>query len=72
MTIPEIVMSVTAHPCYDKAAEYMGLKVKRVKVNTETYQADVDEKNIWLHLDACVGGLVLPFMKELGEKRIGI
>lgn len=103
ITIPEIVMPVTAHPCYDKAAEYMGLKVKRVKVDTETYKADVDsinealtentalivgsapnwpfgiidpikelaevasEKNIWLHVDACVGGFILPFMKKLGE-----
>ncbi|MCS7120998.1 MAG: aspartate aminotransferase family protein [Archaeoglobaceae archaeon] len=102
-TIPEIVMPITAHPCYDKAAEYMGLKVKRVKVN-EKYEAcpeainealtentaiivgsapnwpfgTVDpieelaeialDKKIWLHVDACVGGFVLPFMKKLGEK----
>ena len=103
ITLPEIVMPVTAHPCYDKAAEYMGLRVKRVKVDTETYRADIDsvneaitdntalivgsapnwpfgtidpikelaetalEKNIWLHVDACVGGFILPFMKKLGE-----
>ncbi|MEM4006561.1 MAG: aspartate aminotransferase family protein [Nitrososphaerota archaeon] len=103
ITIPEIVMPITAHPCYDKAAEYMGLKVKRVKIDTETYRADVDsinealtentamivgsapnwpfgtidsiselaeialEKNVWLHVDACVGGFILPFMKKLGE-----
>lgn len=103
ITIPEIVMPVTGHPCYDKAAEYLGLKVRRVKVD-DAYVADVDaineainentamivgsapnwpfgtvdpikelaeiarDKNIWLHVDACVGGFVLPFMKKLGEK----
>ncbi|MCC6056185.1 MAG: aspartate aminotransferase family protein [Desulfurococcaceae archaeon] len=103
ITIPEIVMPITAHPCYEKAAEYMGLKVKRVRVDEKTLTADpnaineaitentamivgstpnwpfgtVDsikdlaeiavDKNIWLHVDACVGGFVLPFMKRLGE-----
>ncbi len=103
ITLPEIVMPVTAHPCYDKAAEYMGLRVKRVRVNTETYTVDLDaiseavtentalivgsapnwpfgtidpikdlaeiavDKNVWLHVDACVGGFILPFMKKQGE-----
>ncbi|MCS7139583.1 MAG: aspartate aminotransferase family protein [Candidatus Nezhaarchaeota archaeon] len=103
ITIPEIVMPVTGHPCYDKAAEYMGMRVKRVKINEETYQADPNaineaitentamivgsapnwpfgtidpikdlaeiakDKNLWLHVDACVGGFVLPFMEKLGE-----
>jgi len=102
MTIPEIVMPVTGHPCYDKAAEYMGLRVKRVKVDEKSLTADVDaineaitentamivgstpnwpfgtvdpikalaeiavDKNLWLHVDACVGGFILPFMKKLG------
>jgi len=37
---PEIIMPVTGHPCYDKAAEYMGLRVKRVPVNPETLEVD--------------------------------
>jgi len=104
ITIPEIVMPVTGHPCYDKAAEYMGLKVKRVRVDEKGLTADVDaineaitentamivgstpnwpfgtvdpikdlaeiavDKNVWLHVDACVGGFVLPFMKKLGAE----
>ncbi|MEM1672269.1 MAG: aspartate aminotransferase family protein [Archaeoglobaceae archaeon] len=104
ITTPEIVMPITGHPCYDKAAEYMGLKVKRVRVDEESFTADVDaineaitentamivgstpnwplgtidpikelaeiavDKNIWLHVDACVGGFVLPFMRKAGEK----
>ncbi|MEM3391187.1 MAG: aminotransferase class V-fold PLP-dependent enzyme, partial [Archaeoglobaceae archaeon] len=103
ITIPEIVMPVTGHPCYDKAAEYLGLRVKRVRVD-EKFTADVEaiketitentamivgstpnwpfgtvdpikdlaeiavDKGIWLHVDACVGGFILPFMKKLGDK----
>lgn len=26
------------------------------------------DKRIWLHVDACVGGFILPFFRELGEK----
>ena len=26
------------------------------------------DKKIWLHVDACIGGFILPFFKELGEK----
>lgn len=25
------------------------------------------EEDVWLHVDACIGGFVLPFLKELGE-----
>ena len=26
-----------------------------------------EEKNIWMHVDACVGGYMLPFLEQLGE-----
>ena len=26
------------------------------------------ERNVWLHVDACVGAYILPFMRELGEE----
>ncbi|TDA27109.1 MAG: hypothetical protein DSO00_06890 [Archaeoglobi archaeon] len=104
ITTPEIVMPITGHPCYDKAAEYMGLKVRKVRVDEESFTADIDaineaitentamivgstpnwpletidpikdlseialDKNIWLHVDACVGGFVLPFMRKEGKK----
>jgi len=107
ITIPEIVMPVTGHPCYDKASEYMGLRVKRVGVD-EKYRADPEaikeaitedtamivgsapnwpfgtidpipelaeiakEKDLWFHVDACVGGFVLPFMKRLGGQDTGL
>lgn len=101
--IPELVMPVTGHPCYDKAAEYLGLKSIRVPVDPETlegypqaildavsdntamivgsvpnwpfgtldpikdFAAIAKERDIWFHVDACVGGFILPFMKKLGE-----
>lgn len=104
ITIPEIVMPVTAHVCYNKAAEYMGLKVKRVKVDEKSLTADVDaineaitentamivgstpnwpfeivdpikdlaemamDKNIWLHVDACVGASYSVHEKAGGTK----
>lgn len=101
--IPEIVMPVTGHPCYDKAAEYMGLNVIRVPVNEKTLEGDpeairsaitentamivgsvpnwpfgtldpieefariAEENEIWFHVDACVGGFILPLLRKLGE-----
>lgn len=98
---PEMVIPVSAHPAFDKAAHYYGIQVHHADVN-EHYEADVEhirslinpntilivgsapsyphgiidpiaelselalEKNIWLHVDACVGGMVLPFMEMLG------
>lgn len=26
------------------------------------------EKNVWLHVDACMGGFILPFLEQTGEK----
>ncbi len=101
--IPELIMPVTGHPCYDKAAEYLGLKSIRVPVNPDTLEGDPEaiakaitentamivgsvpnwpfgtldpisefaalaaEQEIWFHVDACVGGFILPFMEKLGE-----
>lgn len=101
---PEIVLPVTGHPCYNKAAEYMGLTVRRIAVDPETLTVEpqlinqaitenaamivgsapnwpfgtIDpikelaeialEKNVWLHVDACVGGFILPFMRKLGDR----
>ena len=101
--IPEVVMPVTGHPCYDKAAEYLGLKVNRVPVVLETLEGDPEairaavnentamivgsvpnwpfgtldpisefaeiaaENEIWMHVDACVGGFILPYLRKLGE-----
>ncbi|WP_457591670.1 pyridoxal phosphate-dependent decarboxylase family protein [Geoglobus sp.] len=102
-SVPEIVLPDTAHPAFYKSAEYLGLKVVRVRTG-EGWRIDgeavngaigrntcmvvcsapnypfgvVDdvksvadicaEKDVWLHVDACLGGFILPFLKEVGQK----
>lgn len=41
-TVPEIVLPITAHPAFHKAAHYLGLKTAVTPVDPETLQADVD------------------------------
>jgi len=38
---PEIVIPLTAHPAFDKAAAYFGLRVKRVPINPDTTTVDI-------------------------------
>ncbi len=98
---PEMILPVTAHPAFDKAAHYFGLKAVHVPVRSD-YRADpaamaaaitgrtillvgsapsypqgvvdpipelaalAQERGLWFHVDACVGGFVLPFARKLG------
>ena len=100
---PEMVVPVTAHPAWNKAAHYLGLKIKMTPIKDDL-RADVaamqsaitkntiilggtavtyphgmvdpieeigalaEKRNLWLHVDACLGGLMLPFLKRLGYK----
>src|SRR3989304_3504095 len=41
VSTPEIVLPITAHPAFDKAADYLGLKAIHVPVR-EDLRADVD------------------------------
>jgi sphinganine-1-phosphate aldolase len=102
ITQPELLMPLSAHPAFNKAAHYLGLKTVIVPTNKETLAADLNamrnsitentimmvgsapsyphgivdpiadlaaiaaEREIWMHTDACVGGLVLPFVRKLG------
>lgn len=96
---PEIIMSVSAHPAFNKACDYFGIKLKILPVAESyhavpTYYEKAITKNtilmvasapsypqgvvdpvpeiakialkyeIPLHVDACVGGFVLPFVEE--------
>jgi glutamate/tyrosine decarboxylase-like PLP-dependent enzyme len=101
ITEPEIVVPVSAHPAFDKAAHYLCMKVVRVPLRAD-YRADVpamaaavndntimivgsapafphgvidpitdiaalaNERELWLHVDACVGGFLAPFVRRLG------
>ena len=99
---PEMIVPVTAHPAWNKAAHYLGFKINMMPVKDDL-RADVaaikdaitqntiilggtavtyphgmvdpigeiaalaQERNLWLHVDACLGGLMLPFLKRLGN-----
>ncbi|MFX1418168.1 MAG: pyridoxal phosphate-dependent decarboxylase family protein [Promethearchaeota archaeon] len=99
---PEIVVPSSAHPSFDKGADYFKVKLVKVPVESETHLADVNamkkaitentilivgsacdfprgvvdpiselgilaqEHGIGLHVDACLGGFMLPFVKKLG------
>ncbi|MEV1167227.1 aspartate aminotransferase family protein [Nonomuraea sp. NPDC049784] len=99
---PNLVLPVTAHPAFHKAAHYLGVEVVAVPVDLETYKvrasdvaAAIDESTILVvasapsypqgvidpieevaavaaaagvpcHVDACVGGWLLPWLREAG------
>jgi sphinganine-1-phosphate aldolase len=98
---PQIVVPQTAHPAFNKAAEWLGLEVRRIPVGKD-FRADADamaaaigprtimllgsapayphgvmdpiadiaaiaeKHDLWMHVDACVGGFIAPFAKLLG------
>ena len=98
---PEMVLPLTAHPAFEKAAHYFGVKPVHTPVGPD-FRADVEavraavtpntilivgsapayphgvvdpipalaqiaqEHGILCHVDACVGGFMLPFLRKLG------
>ncbi|MCF8256913.1 MAG: aminotransferase class V-fold PLP-dependent enzyme [Flavobacteriales bacterium] len=98
-----LVMPATAHPAFNKAADYFGLELRAVKCaeggllpDMADMAAALDDAtvlmvgsapayphglidpldamsamalahNIWLHVDACVGGYLIPFIEQMGE-----
>ncbi len=101
ITAPEMVLPATAHPAFDKAGHYFGVRPVRVPVAPD-FRADVDAaraaitpdtilmvgsapsypqgvvdpveelaaialgRGLLFHVDACVGGFMLPFVRRLG------
>lgn len=99
---PEMILSRTAHPSFQKACAYFNIKPVIVGFDRETFRAKVDEMRaainensvmiigsapgyaqgvvdpipeiaalaqehgLWCHVDGCVGGIHLSFMRELG------
>jgi glutamate/tyrosine decarboxylase-like PLP-dependent enzyme len=102
VTDPEMLLPVTAHPAFEKAAHCFGVRAVRVPLDA-TLRADVAaaraaltdrtvlivgsapcypfgtidpieplaalaaEHGIACHVDACLGGYLLPFLEELGQ-----
>ncbi|MER7506324.1 aspartate aminotransferase family protein [Nonomuraea pusilla] len=99
---PVMVLPVTAHPAFHKAAHYLGVEVRAVPVDLETYKVTaravreaIDERTVLVvasapsypqgvidpveevaavaaaagvpcHVDACVGGWLLPWLRAAG------
>jgi len=104
ITQPEMVLPITAHAAFHKAAHYLGLKPVVTPIDTQTFLADVNamraaitpntillvasapsysqgvidpiseigalaqEKGLLFHVDGCVGGIHLSFMRKMGYK----
>ncbi|MBB5690996.1 aspartate aminotransferase family protein [Roseomonas alkaliterrae] len=102
VTRPNIVLPDTAHLTFDRAAEALGLEVRRVPVGPG-FRADVPamaermdaetvaligsapnypfgtfdpipdlaalarSRGAWMHVDACVGGFLAPYVRRLGH-----
>jgi sphinganine-1-phosphate aldolase len=100
---PEMVVPITAHPAFNKAADYLGVKIVQTPAG-EYFRADgaamkeaitantiflagtavtyphgvIDplaeigalaaQRNLWFHVDACLGGYMLPFLRKLGQE----
>jgi glutamate/tyrosine decarboxylase-like PLP-dependent enzyme len=100
---PKIILPITAHAAFHKAAHYLDLDKVLVDVDPSTFQADpaamraaIDEHTIllvgsavsyahcvvdpiaelaelarehdlWLHVDGCMGGFLLPYFRKLGR-----
>jgi len=98
---PEVLLPVTAHPAFEKAAHYFDLKAVHSPVGDD-FKADLNatrglisdntivmvgsapayphgvidpipelaaiakENNIGFHVDSCLGGFMLPWLKKLG------
>jgi sphinganine-1-phosphate aldolase len=101
ITQPEVILPRTAHPAFEKAAEYFDVRLIQVPVGSD-FRADLDamrkaitpnsimmvgsapsyphgvidpirelaalaqENGLLFHVDACVGGFLLPFARKLG------
>jgi sphinganine-1-phosphate aldolase len=100
---PEIVAPLTIHPAFNKAADYLGVKIIQTPVDGD-FRAEVGamkeaatadtillaatavtyphgmidpipeigalaaERNLWFHVDGCLGGYMLPFLEKLGNE----
>jgi glutamate/tyrosine decarboxylase-like PLP-dependent enzyme len=101
---PEMVLPVTAHAAFHKAAQYFGIRPVVTAVDARTLAADPDDvrraisertvlvvasapsyahgvvdpvreiaalaaaRDLPCHVDACVGGWLLPFFRRLGQE----
>lgn len=105
ITQPAMILPITAHAAFHKAAAYLGITALTFNVDEKTLRADVaqaraliektpnaialvgsspsyaygvidpiaelgelaKEHGLWFHVDACMGGVLLPLMEKNGE-----
>ena len=101
---PNIVIPRTGHPTFDRAAQHLGVEVRRVPTSRNDFRADpremakridgrtimllgsapnypfgvfdpireiaalAQQHGLWMHVDACVGGFLAPFVRKLGRE----
>jgi glutamate/tyrosine decarboxylase-like PLP-dependent enzyme len=99
---PELILPVTGHASFHKAAHYLGLRLVQVPVDPVSFKANVEafrraitpntillvgsapcyshgvidpirdlgrlaeEHGLLFHVDACIGGFLLPYFRRLG------
>jgi sphinganine-1-phosphate aldolase len=101
LNAPTIIVPHSAHPAFEKAAHFLGVRVIRTAAGSgfETDASDIAkqiddqtimiigsapclpyglidpidalsrvalEHDVWLHVDACIGGFLAPFVRDLG------
>jgi len=102
ITAPEMVLPITAHASFHKAAHYLGIKPVVTAIDPQTFRANVEamresitpntillvgsapnysqgvvdpiaeigqlvlENDLPLHVDGCVGGIHLAYMRKMG------
>jgi glutamate/tyrosine decarboxylase-like PLP-dependent enzyme len=102
ITQPEMVLPITAHASFHKAAHYLGIKPVVVNINPATFKVEAEtmraaitentillvasspsysqgvidpiaeigklaqDNDLFFHVDGCVGGIHLSFMRKLG------
>jgi glutamate/tyrosine decarboxylase-like PLP-dependent enzyme len=103
ITAPNIVIPRSGHPTFDRAAQHLGIAVRRVPTTRNDFRADPQEMakridgdtilllgsapnypfgvfdpirdiaalaqahGLWMHVDACVGGFLAPFVRKTGR-----
>ncbi|NOY90510.1 MAG: aspartate aminotransferase family protein [Deltaproteobacteria bacterium] len=101
---PKMLLPVTAHAAFHKAAHYLGVEVLPLPVDKQTFKADMKAaaelldddvilivgsspsyahgvvdpivelaamakaRGVWMHVDACIGGFLLPYFRKLGHE----
>ncbi len=98
---PELLLPASAHPAFDKAAHYLGLRSVKIPLTTalkpdlrrareligpstvmmvgsafdypfggvdpiRELAAIAAEHDVWFHVDSCMGGFLLPWVRKLG------